>query len=211
MGYFKPFYLCNSPKKENFKKITKCLETSWFYVGVPKIMVICYTVPEIWCMMNVIVFHFGLFFCPFAPLTAQEIKISKKWQQLIEIQSLYTSAPKIIIICHTVLEIWHMTDVIAVFHFGQFFALLPPKNEHFKTVKKTHGDSILHKYTRNNDHMLYCSRDKICGRCYFSFWAIFYPFTLLKVRNIKISKKMKKNTPDIIILHKCTKNHDHRL
>ena len=104
-----------------------------------------------------------------------------------------------------------MTDVIAVFHFGQFFALLPPKNEHFKTVKKTHGDSILHKCTRNNDHMLYCSQDKMCGRCYFSFWAIFYPFTPIKVRNIKISKKMKKNTPDIIILHKCTKNHDHRL
>ena len=185
MGYFKPFYLCNSPKKENFKKITKCLETSWFYIRVPKIMVICYTVPEIWCMMNVIVFHFGLFFCSFAPLTAQEIKISKNWQQLIEIQSFYTSAPKVIIICHTVLEIWHMTDAI-VFHFGQFFALSPPKNEHFKTVKKIHGDSILHKCTRNNDHMLYCSQDKMCGRCYFSFWAIFYPFTPIKVRNIKI-------------------------
>ena len=30
------------------------------------------------------------------------------------------------IICYTVLEIWHVTDVIVVFHFGQFFALLPP-------------------------------------------------------------------------------------
>ena len=28
--------------------------------------------------------------------------------------------------CYTVPEIWCMTDVIAIFHFGLFFALLPP-------------------------------------------------------------------------------------
>ena len=45
---------------------------------------ICYTVPEIWCMTNVIViFHFGLFFVFFAllppppPSTAQKIKLKK--------------------------------------------------------------------------------------------------------------------------------------
>ena len=27
---------------------------------------------------------------------------------------------------HIVLEIWHLTDVIFIFHFGLFFALLPP-------------------------------------------------------------------------------------
>ena len=190
MGYFKPFYLCNSPKKENFKKITKCLETSWFYIGVPKIMVICYTVPEIWCMMNVIVFHFGLFFCPFAPLTAQEIKISKKWQQLIEIQSFYTSAPKIIIICHTVLEIWHMTDVI-VFHFGQFFALSPPKNEHFKTVKK-HMEIAF--YISAPEIMIICyTVPKI--RCVadvifiLGYFLSFYPYKSPKYKNIKTNEK----------------------
>ena len=33
-----------------------------FYISVPKIMIICCTVPEIWCVTDVIIFHFGLFF-----------------------------------------------------------------------------------------------------------------------------------------------------
>ena len=37
----------------------------------------------------------------------------------------YTSLPKIMIICYTVPEIWHVTDVIVIFHFGLFFVLLP--------------------------------------------------------------------------------------
>ena len=47
--------------------------------------------------------------------------------------------------------------------------------------------------------------------CYFSFWAIslpFYPPNNLKNENLK---KMKKTPGDIIILHNCTKNHDHML
>ena len=44
------------------------------------------------------------------------------------------------IISYTVPEIWCMTNVIAIFHFGLFFALLPPnspKNQNFlKNEKK---------------------------------------------------------------------------
>ena len=44
------------------KKWEEPLETS-FYISVPTIMIICYTLPEIWCMRGVIViFHFGLLF-----------------------------------------------------------------------------------------------------------------------------------------------------
>ena len=54
--------------------------------------------------------------------------------------------------------------------------------------------------------MLYFSCDMVHDRCksYFSFWAIFYPFTAQK---IKIKEKKKKQG-DIIILHMCTKNYD---
>ena len=53
----------NSPKNENFKKIKKKLTISSFYTSVPKIMIIRYTMPEIWHMTDVIVFfHFALFF-----------------------------------------------------------------------------------------------------------------------------------------------------
>ena len=57
------------------------------------------------------------------------------------------------IICYTVPEIWHLTDVTVIFHFGLFFALLSPnslKNQNFKKVKKTPGDIIiLHRCSKN--------------------------------------------------------------
>ena len=51
-------------------------------------------------------------------------------------------------------------------------------------------------------------------RCnfYFAFWAIFCPFNqqLKKNQNFKkIKKKKKKTHGNIIILHMCTKNHNH--
>ena len=72
-------------------------------------------------------FSFCAIFCPLTPLTAQKMKISKKWKKYLEISSFYTSVPKVIIICYTVPEIWRVTDVtvFVFFHFRQFFALLP--------------------------------------------------------------------------------------
>ena len=47
LDYFLPFYAPN-PKNQDFKKMKKKhLEISSFYNSVPKIMIICYTVPEI--------------------------------------------------------------------------------------------------------------------------------------------------------------------
>ena len=102
------------------------------------------------------------------------------------------------------------------FYFGLFFALLPPplttqkiKNQNFEKLTKTPRDMIiLQQFTKNYDHMLYCSLDMARDGCnYFSFWAIFCSFNPLTARKIKIKKK--KMSGDIIILHKCTKNHDH--
>ena len=95
-----------------------------------------------------------------------------------------------------------------------FFCHLGPKyQKNEKKKKKTPRDIIiLHKFTKNHDHRLSCSWDMAHNRCnYFSFWAIFllfYPCNSPKNENFK---KMKKNPKDIIILHKCTKNHDHKL
>ena len=81
--------------------------------------------------------------------------------------------------------------------------------------KNTTGDIIiLHKCTKDHDHMVYCfwntARDR-CN-CYFSFWAIISPFTPQNENFKKKKKKKKKKTPrDTIILHKCTKNHDQKL
>ena len=60
--------------------------------------------------------------------------------------------------------------------------------------------------------MLYCSWDMVRDRCYFfhfgPFFALLSPLTAPK---IKINKKWRKPTGDIMSLHKCTKNHDHIL
>ena len=86
-------------------------------------------------------------------------------------------------------------DVI-IFHFGPSFALLPSsKNQNFRKMKKTPGDIItLYKCTKNQNHMLYCLWDVVCDRCncYFSFGAIFCPFTPLTAQKIKILKEWKK-------------------
>ena len=47
-GLFLPFYPPSSPKNENFKTMKKHLEISSFYTSVTKIMIICYTVPEMY-------------------------------------------------------------------------------------------------------------------------------------------------------------------
>ena len=62
------------------------------------------------------------------------------------------------IICYTVSEIWHVTDVTFIFHFCLFFALLPPyclKTENFKKMK-----------TRLEITSFYTSVPKIMIKCY---------------------------------------------
>ena len=87
-------------------------------------------------------FSFLAIFCSFTPLTAQKIKISKKWKKKMP------------------------TDFI-----------------------------ILHKCTKNYDHMLYCSWDAACEtcNCYFLFWVIFCPLMPITAPKMKIKKKNKKS------------------
>ena len=107
-------------------------------------------VPEIWSAAERIFCHLGPFLALLTPLTTKKIKMLEKWRKKhLGISSFYTSAPKIIIICYTILEIWHVTDVI-IFHFGLFFTLLPlpphpisTKNQIKKKMKKTLGDIII--------------------------------------------------------------------
>ena len=135
------------------------------------------------------------------------------------------------IICYTFPEIWRqVSDVIAIFHFGQFLALslpLPPpapptaqkmkikKKMKKKTKKRTRGGiNIDHNCTKNHDHVLYCSWDMVCDwcNCYFSFWAIFCLFTPSPQRPKKWKFQNNGKTPGyIIILNRCTEKHGHIL
>ena len=110
------------------------------------------------------------------PPKTQKIKIKKKTKKMHgHIIILHKCTKNQDHMLHTVPEIWHVMDVIVIFHFRLFFVLLPPnspKNENFKKMKKRLGDVIiLHKCAKNHDHMQYCSWDMVCNgcNCYFSF------------------------------------------
>ena len=68
---------------------------------------------------------FWAIFCPFTSLTAENTKMKKKKMKKApgDIIILHKCS-KIMIICYTVPEICHLTNLI-IFHFGPFFALLP--------------------------------------------------------------------------------------
>ena len=72
----------------------------------------------------VILDHFLSFYHPSNPKNENFIKLKK---EPLEISSFYTSVTKIMIIFYTVSWIWHVTNVI-IFHFGLFFAPLPPNS-----------------------------------------------------------------------------------
>ena len=65
---FYPFTRYLAPKKRKLKKKKKNPLRISFCTSVTKIMIICYTVLEIWCVTNVVViFDFGLFFAFLPP------------------------------------------------------------------------------------------------------------------------------------------------
>ena len=124
---------------------------------------------------------FWAIFSPFTPLTIQKIEILKKWKKLLE----YHLHKCTINYSQMIYGSWDINcnRRILFVIFGYFLPFYPsniPKNENIKKMKETPGDIIiLHNCTKNHDHRLYCSWDMVRGRChsYFSFWAIFCPFT----------------------------------
>ena len=69
---------------------------------------------------------------------------------------------------------------------------------------------ILHMCTKSYDRMMYNSSSDV-ENDRLLFWTIFPPFTSLTIQIIKILKKIKNTSGDIIILHLGTKNHDYML
>ena len=91
MGYFLPFYSPNSPKNESFEKMKK----------TPGDIIILHTCTKnhdqmlysSWDMVHDrcnCYFSFWVIFCPFTPLTAQKIKVLKKWKSTWRYHILHT-------------------------------------------------------------------------------------------------------------------------
>ena len=75
MGYFCHFASLTARKIKILKKWKKTLEISSFYICVPKIMIRWCMVPEIWCVTDVIIFHFRLFFPLLPPSFLHALKL----------------------------------------------------------------------------------------------------------------------------------------
>ena len=191
------------------KNVKKSLEILSFYTCVPLIKIIWRMVPEVWSSADIIFLSSWAVFCRFTPLTTWKMKISKM------ILHKSTKNHDIMLYCS-----WDMVCEGCNCYFSFWAIFLPfnppnsPKNENLKIMKKTPEDIILHKCTKNHDHMLYCSWDMVRDRYhYFTFWAIFCPFispplppsNRLKNQNFK---KSEKKLGDIIILRMCTKDDD---
>ena len=153
-------------------------------------------------------------FLPFYSLKTPKIKILRN--QKICWRYHFTCVPNITIIWCMVPEIRSATDRIFC-HYGLFFTLfftpcIDPENQNFEKMKKALEDIIiLQMFTMNDSHMIYRFSDLECNRQFFlvilDHFLPLYPLTTQKIKIWKTEK-----TPeDIIILHECTKNHDHML
>ena len=93
---------------------------------------------------------------PSHPAT-QKVKILKKRKKRLEISPFYTSVPHVMIICCTVPEIQRVTDGIFIFHFGLFFALLPPNDPKTQNLKKFKKRLEITFYTCLPKNVMYSS------------------------------------------------------
>ena len=85
----------------------------------------------------------------------------------------------------------------------------PPKLKFWKNEKKTYRHHFTQVYHKLQSYAIWFLR--YARQVFLLSRAIFCPFTPLTASKTKNFKKMKKTPGDIIILHKCTKTHDHML
>ena len=114
-------------------------------------------------------------------------------------------------LCYNASEIWHMADVIDIFHFEQSLALLP----HLQPKKWKKCLVISSFNTSAPKIMIICYiapeiwyMADVIVIFHFVLFLPFYPPSSPKSENFKT---MKKTPGDIIILQKCTKTLHHML
>ena len=159
-------------------------------------------VPEIWSATDRTFCHSGLFFAllPFYPFWDPESqpKISKFWKNKKTPWDIITLHMCTINYNHMMYGSW---DTECNRHnflsFWTIFCLFTPlKTWKIKIWKKWKKCLEISFYTSvpKKDHIIYCSWDMACDRCncYFSFWAIFCPFTPTNSPKNQYFKKMKK-------------------
>ena len=172
-------------------------------------------VPEIWSATEVIFCHFGPVF---ALLLSQQPEKSKFWKNEkrasrdYHFTNLYQKWKPY---NAWFLRYWAQRAEFSgiLYHFLPFYALNNLKNENFekffkKAWKYSHFTHVCHKWQSYDvwflTHEEWQTEFFVILDCSLPFYSTNNP----KNQNFG---KLKKTTGDIIILHKCTKNHDHTL
>ena len=118
---------------------------------------------------------------------------------------------------HTRYSSWDMEWDRLFGHFGPFFCTLTPhppnnpENQNFEKLKKASGDVIiLNLRNKKHNHMIYSYSEMKCDA--HNFFCHFRPFSALLPHYWPGKLKFAKKTPgDIILLHMCTINQDHKM
>ena len=129
----------------------------------------------------------------------QKIRLFRKWKNLLEISSFYTSVPKTTIIWGAVPEIQSKTEFFVILsHFCPFNLLPPnnPENQNFEEIKKAFGYVIALNLCNKNT-IIWCMLTQIWSAHTDIIFCHYY------------FKKWKKTLGDIILLHMCTNNQVH--
>ena len=94
-------------------------------------------------------------------------------------------------------------------YFLPFYPTNNPKNRNFEKMKKPPGDIIiLHKCTKNNDHILYCSWDMARDRCnLFFFLGYFVALIPPPLPNSPKNQNFSKNEKNLWRYHHFTHVH----
>ena len=140
----------------------------------------------------------GQFFCHFGPFLPFDTPNNPKNQNFekikksLDILSIYTAVPQMMIIWGMVPEISSLADRIFC-HFGLLFTLLPPNNPEKIFLKKWKKllevyIIILNMSTVNENHTIQSETQCAPDRLFLSSWAIFCPFTPITAWKMKISK-----------------------
>ena len=120
-----PLTLLNNPKNQNFEKMKKNSRDIVLHKCTINDNHMIYDSWDINCNRQIFFVILGVFL-PFYPPNSPKNKNFKKMKKTLKISLFYRSAPRIMIIDYTIPEIWHVTNLIVIFHFGLVFALLPP-------------------------------------------------------------------------------------
>ena len=154
-------------------------------------------VPEIWSVTDRIFCHSGQFFALLHPYRPRKSKFLKNWKNTWRYYHFKNVHHK-----WQSYDVWFLRYGMQQTEFLSFWTVFcpfapqkPKKSKFWKNLKKTPGDIISHTCTKNYDQMMYSSWDMVHDRCncYFSFWAIFCPFTTLTAQKTKFWKN-EKNT-----------------